>query len=239
MISNRDKNNNLKSSKIFCSTSTILSPKQYAVISPDTSIINCPLGINSQSIYITATLPSMPATEGTLVLTDRSGNVIDEIHYSNAWHHQQLTDLHNISLERIDPMTSSQSTDNWSSSASHNTAGWQNSQTINFENNELSRHFWLENSIFSPNNDGHQDQLIIHHNLPNTGYTITINAYTRHGAHICRITDNQLLGTQGYIRWDGENSDNQIITAGLYVLVIQATHTNGSKITQKLICIKI
>ena len=239
MLSNRDVDNNLHNSKIFCSTSSILPPQQYAVISPDTSAIHCPLSINPQSIYITATLPSMPATEGTLVLTDRSGNTIDEVHYSDSWHHPLLNDLHDISLERIDPMSSTQDPTNWHSSASHNTAGWLNSQTINNSNTQQDKYFWLDDPTFSPNNDGHRDHLIIHHNLPTAGYTLTIDAYTRHGAHICRITDNQLLSTQGYTLWNGTNSNYETIPAGLYVLVIQAIHPNNSKITQKLIVIKI
>lgn len=239
MLSNRDVDNNLHNSKIFCSTSSILPPQQYAVISPDTSAIHCPLSINPQSIYITATLPSMPATEGTLVLTDRSGNTIDEVHYSNSWHHPLLNDLHDISLERIDPMSSTQDPTNWHSSASHNTAGWLNSQTINNSNSQQNKYFWLGDPTFSPNNDGHRDNLIIHHNLPTAGYTLTIDAYTRHGAHICRIADNQLLSTQGYTLWNGTNSNYETIPAGLYVLVIQAIHPNNSKITQKLIVIKI
>ena len=259
MLSNRNVDNNLHNSKIFCSTSTLLPPQQYAVISPDTSAIHSPLGINPQSIYITATLPSMPATEGTLVLTDRSGNIIDEIHYSNSWHHSQLNDLHDISLERINPMSPTQDPANWHSSAlysppvlggepegeevdktlSHNTAGWLNSQTINNSNTQQDKYFWLDDPTFSPNNDGHRDHLIIHHNLPTAGYTLTIDAYTRHGAHICRIADNQLLSTQGYTLWNGTNSNYETIPAGLYVLVIQAIHPNNSKITQKLIIIKI
>lgn len=239
MLSNRDENNNLKGSKIFCSTSTILPPHRFAIISPDTNLINCPLGINPQSIYITATLPSMPATEGTLVLTDRSGNIIDEIHYSDSWHHSQLNDLHDISLERINPMSPTQDPANWHSSASHNTAGWLNSQTINNSNTQQDKYFWLDDPTFSPNNDGHQDHLIIHHNLPNAGYTITIDAYTRHGAHVCHVANNQLSTPQGYTLWDGTNKDNQTLPAGLYILVIQASHPKELKITQKLICIKI
>ena len=238
MLSNRDNDNNLKNSKIFCSTSKILPPRGFAVISPDTSTIHCALGVNPQSIYFVSTLPSMPATEESLVLTDRSGNIIDEIHYSDSWHHPLLTDLHDISLERIDPMAPTQSTDNWAS-ATHNTAGWQNSQNINLENNESSQHFWLENTTFSPDNDGHQDHLVIHHNLPDVGYTISIDAYTRNGAHVCHITDNQLSTPQSYTLWNGTNSNSETIPAGLSILVIQATHLNGSKITQKLICIKI
>lgn len=239
MISNRNTDNNLYNSKIFCTTSTILPPQQYTIISPDTSAIHCPLGINSQSIYITTTLPSMPATEGTLVLTDRGGNIIDELHYSDSWHHPLLNDLHDISLERINPMSPTQDPANWHSSASHNTAGWLNSQTINNSNSQQNKYFWLDDPTFSPNNDGHRDHLIIHHNLPTIGYTLTIDAYTRHGAHICCITENQLLPPQGYTLWNGTTNDNTIIPAGLYILVIQAIHPNRPKITQKIIIIKI
>ena len=252
MLSNRDGDNNLKNSKIFCTTSTILPPHLFAVISPDTSAIHCTLGLNPQSIYFVSTLPSMPATEGTLALTDRSGNVIDEVHYSNSWHHPLLTDLHDVSLERIDPMAPTQSADNWSScginsspkldegyAKSHNTAGWQNSHTINLENNESNQYFWLDESTFSPDNDGHADHLIIHHNLPDAGYVININAYTRSGAHVALITDNLIVAPQGHILWDGTNVHHSTIPAGLYVLVVQASNPNGSKITQKLICIKI
>ena len=238
MLSNRDDDNNLKSSKIFSATSSILPPHRFAVISPDTSAIHCALGVNPQSIYFVSTLPSMPASEGTLVLTDRSGNTIDEVHYSDSWHHPLLTDLHDISLERIDPMASTQSPDNWSS-ATENTAGWQNSQIINIENKESTQYFWLEDSRFSPDHDGHQDYLVIHHNLPDVGYTISIDAYTRNGAHACHITNNQLSAPQGYTLWNGTNSNSEIVPAGLYVLVVQAIHPNGSKITQKLICIKM
>ena len=239
MLSNRDANNNLKGSKIFCPISTILLPHQFVVISPDTSLINSPLGINSQSIYLTATLPSMPASEGTLVLSNRSGYVIDEIHYSDSWHHSTLTDLHNTSLERIDPMAPTQSTDNWQSSASHNTAGWLNSQTIDNSNAQQNKDFWLDNSTFSPNNDGHHDHLIIHHNLPAAGYTLTMDVYTRHGTHVSRITDNQLLGIHGYTLWDGTTINGTTIPIGLYIIVIQASHPNNYKITKKILCIRI
>jgi hypothetical protein len=239
MLSNRDENNNLKSSKIFCSTSTILPPHRFAVVSPDTSAIHCALGVNPRSIYFVSALPSMPAKEGTLVLSDRGGNIVDEIDYSDSWHHPQLSDSHDISLERIDSMAPTQSADNWSSCPIKNSAGWQNSQSIKIENEVSNRHFWLETNSFSPNNDGHQDHLIIHHNLPTAGYTMTIDAYTRHGAHVCHVANNQLSTPQGYTLWDGTNTHLETIPAGLYVLIIQASHPKELKITQKLICIKI
>ena len=241
MLSNRDDENNLNNSKIFCSSSTILPPQQYAIITPDTSSINCFLGINPQSIYITSTLPSMPATEGKLVLSDRGGNIIDEIHYNEKWHHPLLKDLHNISLERINPNEKTQDATNWhsaSSSVGYNTAGWENSQTVNNSFSSSQKHFWLKESTFSPNNDGYQDLLTIYHNLPTQGYTITIDAYTRNGTHINRIIDNQLSSPQGYTLWDGTFTDNSQAPIGLYILYIQAINPDKDKITCKLIAIK-
>jgi hypothetical protein len=242
MLSNRDEEGNLKSPKVVCSTSKIIPPHQYVVISPDTNMINCSLGINAQSIYINTTLPSMPAKEGKLVLSDRSGYVIDEVHYDEKWHHPTLKELHNISLERIDPMAQTQDKNNWHSASSlvgYNTAGWENSQTIENSNSESSKYFWLEEAIFSPNSDGDKDNLIVRYKMPMGSYNVSIDIYTRHGDHIGNVANNLLIGTEGYITWNGTTADGAIVPVGLYVIIIQATNPNGEKINKKFVAIKI
>ena len=242
MLSNRDEEENLKSPKVVCSTSKIIPPHQYVVISPDTNMIKCSLGINAQSIYINTTLPSMPAKEGKLVLSDRSGYVIDEVHYDEKWHHPTLKELHNISLERIDPMAQTQDKNNWHSASSlvgYNTAGWENSQTIENSNSESSKYFWLEEAIFSPNSDGDKDNLIVRYKMPMGSYNVSIDIYTRHGDHIGNVANNLLIGTEGYITWNGTTADGAIVPVGLYVIIIQATNPNGEKINKKFVAIKI
>jgi hypothetical protein len=242
MLSNRDEEGNLKSPKVVCSTSKIIPPHQYVVISPDTNMIKCSLGINAQSIYINTTLPSMPAKEGKLVLSDRSGYVIDEVHYDEKWHHPTLKELHNISLERIDPMAQTQDKNNWHSASSlvgYNTAGWENSQTIENSNSESSKYFWLEEAIFSPNSDGDKDNLIVRYKMPMGSYNVSIDIYTRHGDHIGNVANNLLIGTEGYITWNGTTADGAIVPVGLYVIIIQATNPNGEKINKKFVAIKI
>ena len=242
MLSNRDEGGMLKNSKIIVSDSRIVAPHTFIVVTTDTAMLKCSWGVNYESLYINMTLPSMAAKEGKLVLTDRSGRVIDEVHYSNAWHHPTLKDLHNVSLERIDPMGNTQEAENWQSASSavgYNTAGWENSQYFEDSESESDKSFWLDTNIFSPNNDGYEDWLIINYQLPQSGYTATIDIYTRHGAHVCKMADNRLIDTEGQITWDGTTKDGAMIPAGLYVIMVQATNEDGDKIEIKLIVIKI
>lgn len=241
MLTNKDSEGNINNIKLFCRTSTILQPQQIVILSTDTSKLNCMLGINYKSLYINTTLPSMPAKEGRIVLTDRGGTVIDEVAYSNQWHNPQLTRLQNIALERIDPMAPTQDANNWQSASSivnYNTAGWRNSQTIDNIISDTQENFWIEETTFSPNNDGNKDQLIINYQLPESDYTATIKAYTRNGNHVTNIADNTLLSPQGYIMWDGTSKQGNIIPAGLYVITIEATHINGNRIFKKIVIIK-
>ena len=242
MLSNRDEDGMLKSSKIVLSESRIVAPHTFAVVATDTSMLNCSRGINYESLYLNMKLPSMPSKEGVIVLTDRGGRVIDEVHYSNAWHHPTLKDLHNVSLERIDPMGNTQEAENWQSASAivgYNTAGWENSQHIEDSGSESDKAFWLEEETFSPNNDGHEDLLVINYLMPTAGYTVTIDAYTRHGAHVCRVADNMLIDSKGQVRWDGTTRDGAMVAAGLYVIVVRAANDDGDKIEIKLIVIKI
>ena len=242
MLSNKDEDGMLKSSKIVVSESRIVAPHTFAVVATDTSMLNCSRGINYESLYLNMKLPSMPSKEGVIVLTDRGGRVIDEVHYSNAWHHPTLKDLHNVSLERIDPMGNTQEAENWQSASAivgYNTAGWENSQHIEDSGSESDKAFWLEEETFSPNNDGHEDLLIINYQMPTAGYTVTIDAYTRHGAHVCRVADNMLIDSKGQVRWDGTTRDGAMVAAGLYVIVVRAANDDGDKIEIKLIVIKI
>ncbi len=242
MLSNRDEGGMLKNSKIIVSDSRIVAPHTFIVVTTDTAMLKCSWGVNYESLYINMTLPSMAAKEGKLVLTDRSGRVIDEVHYSNAWHHPTLKDLHNVSLERIDPMGNTQEAENWQSASSavgYNTAGWENSQYFEDSESESDESFWLDTNRFSPNNDGYEDWLIINYQLPQSGYTATIDVYTRHGAHVCKMVDNRLIDTEGQITWDGITKDGAMIPAGLYVIMVQATNEDGDKIEIKLIVIKI
>ena len=242
MLSNRDEEGLLKKPEIIVAESWIVAPHAFVVVTTDTAALNCDLGINYEALYINTTLPSMPAKEGVLLLTDRSGRVIDEVHYNDDWHHPMLNDLHNVSLERIDPMGNTQEAENWQSTSSavgYNTAGWENSQYFEDTGSESDKAFWLETNRFSPNNDGHEDLLVIKYQMPQSGYSATIDVYTRHGAHVCKVVDNMIIDTEGRITWDGTAKDGAMTPAGLYVIVVRATNENGVKIETKLIAIKI
>lgn len=229
--------------KPLSSDSKIIAPHHIAVITPEPQRLNVLSGINKSSLYITSSLPSFAATGGTVILISPSGHTIDSLRYSNRWHNNLLQDLHDISLERIDPHRSSNDSTNWhsaSSASGYNTAGWPNSQRIPGNTNRPhNKPFTTDQTHFSPNNDNYLDFLSISYTMPSTGYVLYIDVYTRSGSLVDRIIDNEILGISGKIEWDGTTVSGNTIPAGLYILNIQAINSSsGHSITQKIITIK-
>lgn len=240
-IANISENGEISKIKKISDTTLLLHPGQYVVLAPDTDAINCPAGRNSESLYIKNALPLFSSTTTSLVLFDEDTMIIDKIVYSLKWHTPNIEDIHNVSLERINPQGETQDSLNWHSAASvvgFQTAGFENSQMLKgFMSSEKS--FWLEGNTFSPDNDGFQDYLKIGYNLPKEGYLLTIKVYTRSGALVCTPYSNYLVPRTGVLTYNGSFDGNSaMIETGLYVMRIEGHHQSGDKYIENLVFIK-
>lgn len=109
-------------------TSYTLAPNSYVVIakSTDTSLF---VGITNK--IGTVTFPSFNVTSDPVYLYDNVGNVLDSIHYTNAWYNDGVKDDGGWSLELINPTLNSNclAQSNWTASNNSNggTPGVQNS----------------------------------------------------------------------------------------------------------------
>ncbi|MCK4749003.1 MAG: lamin tail domain-containing protein, partial [Bacteroidales bacterium] len=82
--------------------SRILGPGEYAVISRDIRHLMDAYELDVSGCWLeTKHLPGFPGSEGTIYLTERSGNLVDRAHYGNRMHLELLDDTKGISLERI------------------------------------------------------------------------------------------------------------------------------------------
>ena len=221
----------------------LIMPYGYSIISNNIDEINCILGKNDECIYQKITLPSFAGKSGNIVLTDEKGNVIDELTYSEKWHHGIISDNHNVSLERINTMGNTNDSLNWHSASSlynYQSGGWQNSHHRNTDEviENSKNYFRLNSTTFTPNNDGVNDLLILNYSLPDNGFLATITLYTRDGYEIGVLADNILLNQSGEWIWHGNNPNGGLIDAGLYILQISAYNLNGTKINTKIIFIK-
>lgn len=240
-IANIDEGGVISKVKKVSDTTLLLHPGQYVVLAPDTNEINCPAGRNSESLYLKNALPLFSSTTTSLVLFDEDTMFVDRIVYSLKWHTPDIEDIHNVSLERINPEGETQDSLNWHSAAStvgYQTAGFENSQMLK-EVEAGEKRFWLEENIFSPDNDGFQDYLKIGYNLPEEGYLLTVRIYTRSGALVCTPYSNYLVPRSGVLTYNGTFEGNSaMIETGIYVMKIEGHHRSAKKCVEIMTFIK-
>ena len=63
-----------------------------------------------------------------------------------------------------------------------------------------------------------------------------IKIFDSNGRFAKSLSINELLGTEGVLRWQGERTDGTKAVVGIYILVIDITFSDGMITRQKLPC---
>ena len=193
-------------------------PGEYKVISTNKYDLTNAFHTSEDNICLVNDFPSLPDDMGTVILADEQGNILDEVSYHHEWHNPFITEESGIALERLDPSKFSNDGSNWTSASSllKGTPGKMNSQNI--ASGSWSGGISVEQTIFSPDNDGIDDQLIIKYGFKEPGMMGNIRVYNVHGYAIINLMNNQLLPSTGWARWDGQDSKGQKCPPGLYII---------------------
>jgi hypothetical protein len=189
--------------------------KQYPLISPG-MIIEVP-GFQSLS-----------NDGGVITLSDSTGLQIDKAGFNPSMHFQMLRLTAGVSLERIDPDKPSEAKDNWQSAAE--TAGFSTPGKINSQHisqNPLPFSFILEPEQFTPDNDGKDDELIIHYKPEKPGSMMTLTIFDIKGRLIRRLVSNVLLASENTFSWDGFKDDHTKAPAGIYIVYAEVYNAAG------------
>jgi hypothetical protein len=183
-------------------------------------------------------LPTYSNDEGVVILISKANEVSDRFDYDADMHFPLLTDDKGVSLERLDFDRETNDYTNWHSAAENigfATPGYENSQhqPADEPNNTLG----VDPEIFSPDQDGYNDLLNISYELPEPGYVGTILIYDSKGRLARRLMNNELLGPDGTISWDGTNDLNEKSRIGIYIIFFSAYSTGGDVIKEKVTCV--
>ncbi len=235
-----DETNQYKSIDRICNTQLILQANQYLLLSENTAKIcsNYQCKNADAKLVDFAKMPALPDDEGNLLIVNMIGKIVDSLKYSEGWHFPLLSDKEGVSLERINFTSSPRLMDNWHSAAS--VVGFATPGYLNSQSNPLSapaQYFSLQNKTVSPDDDGFEDVLILNYQLPKQDYATTIQIYDLEGRLVRQWINNETLGTNGFLSWNGTDYNQQKAAIGLYVLHIECTHPDGSKIREKLSCV--
>lgn len=163
--------------------------------------------------------PSYPDNEGTVVLLNGQGAVLDEFYYNEKLHFPLISNRDGISLERLDVDQPAGDVVNWysaSSVAGFATPGYANSQQSG--KRVMAGSLSVQPEVFSPDNDGRDDQAFISYNFTSPGKVANITVFDAAGRPVRSLVRSQLLGNAGRFNWDGLSDEKQALRPGFYVI---------------------
>ena len=194
-----------------------------------------PFSVGSSIVELDG-MPSYNNDEGTVVLLDPEGEMVDRFDYNEDYHFELLDDLNGVSLERIRFDQATNDANNWHSAAESQyfgTPGYLNSQSL--MSGMAQGSFSLDSEIFSPDNDGYQDVLSLNYELEQAGYLANIRIYDKTGRELRHWIQNELLGTQGVLNFDGIDDNGEKLRVGTYLMVVEYFDLEGNVNSEKLV----
>lgn len=204
-------------------------PGEYVVLSKDSKMVMREYFSPNPTAFVDmVTLPSYSIAAGTVVILTPWYTILDEFSYTDKMYFALLNTTDGVSLERVNPDLPASNTDNWHSaaqSAGFATPGYQNSQFMASPQSEDE--IVVTPAIFSPDNDGFNDQLSIACNFSQPGYAITVRIFDSNGRMVRQLVKNQPAGTGNTYFWDGLADDRTKAPIGIYILHIEVFNTTG------------
>ncbi|MCH2199022.1 MAG: lamin tail domain-containing protein [Flavobacteriales bacterium] len=215
----------------------IIYPGEYFVFTESVSGVTAfyPNAAETAIIEV-ADLPTYSNNSGVVVLTDSLFTISDRVPYDDSQHYPLLDDTEGVSLERLSAERYSDDETNWHSAASIEgfaTPGYMNSQ---FDQAMSESVVSASPEVFSPDNDGFEDNLLISYNLGRAGFTGNIQIFDDGGRFIRRLANNETLGMEGTLSWNGITDHGEKAPIGIYVIIFEVFHPDGEVIFEKLVC---
>jgi flagellar hook assembly protein FlgD len=80
---------------------------------------------------------------------------------------------------------------------------------------------------FSPNGDGYLDEAQLYFKCEGGASVITLDIFSAKGEKIRSLAEYDYSAEQGYFTWDGFNSEGQLLSAGIYIAVLEYYNDQG------------
>ena len=182
------------------------------------------------------TLPSLPDNEGNLTLLWSDGTVnvvVDAFDYDEDYHNVLLSsgDRDGVALERLNMHQPSNMASNWISAAKQSiglsgTPTQPNSQKSS-PMPGAKELLTMPINRLSPDGDGREDFLEIRYNTPASGYAASMTVFDSWGIPVRQLIRQTLIGTNGNLRWEGDDDAGSLVRPGIYVLFMEIFSPEG------------
>lgn len=215
--------------RVITNDPLLLLPGQYILLTPDPGDIATRYPQSRTDRFLIVSLPNYVNTRGTVVLAATDNSVLDLFRYDDELHFTLVNNTEGYSLERVDPDRPTSDPTNWQTAADiagRATPGFRNSQysPAPRPTGELT----IDPAIFSPDNDGYQDLLTISYRMQESGYVGNLTIHDLAGRVARRLLENQLLGMEGAVSWDGVMDGGEKGRMGPYIVVFEVFDLAGN-----------
>jgi len=192
---------------------------------------------DEKSVFHADRLPVLPDDGGTLILYDRSLNVIDRVDYSPGMHMIFLSGTEGVALEKVSPALASDVASNWHSASGecgYGTPGAPNS--MNIEDSGEAGGLSLSSGRISPDGDGFEDLVSVGVFPGGEGNVITVTIFSDRGYQVRRLAERVTADEGARFVWDGLSDTGARLPAGLYIVIAESFNTAGSSRRWKKVC---
>ena len=219
-------------------SSFIIPPETYSLLSENIESIRLVYEVpDTANIIEFPTIPSFVNSGAQVALIYEDSLIVDQVSYSDDLHYPLLDNSKGVSLEKVEPSLRGDNINNWHSASTVvlATPGFENSQF----NSSLARLnnqdvLELESSVFFPNGDGYKDYLQINYTTNDNGYTANLYIYDLEGRLVLHLVKGEILGVDGFLRWDGIDDSGRKSKTGVYVLYAELFNTAGDIVKSRI-----
>ncbi len=185
-----------------------------------------PACVNTAMVQV-SDLPTLGDRQGSIVLVEPMGSIVDELQYNESMHHPLLTDLNGISLERASPYEPTNQPNNWYSAdenSGYATPGKQNSQGIQ---TPVVLGITVAPKLISPLSGIYPAYTRISFHLDKPGNTGSIKIFNSRGHVVKNLVNNTVLPVTGSFQWDGTDDSTMRVPMGYYIVLFQVVEQHG------------
>lgn len=214
---------------------SLLYPKQYLLITE--SLENVRDFYDYPADILAVELPVMPTLTNTLgsivLINNQTDGIVDEFSYTEKMHDSSIVNKKGVALERIDVDGLTNSESNWKSASSlvgYGTPGYANSQRRVLTDLEK---LGPAVNIVTIDPDNYQ----INYRFLNHGNRCSILIFNTLGKLVKTIANNELLGTEGAVSWNGRSENGQKLHPGIYLIQMKVVSTSGEVTRYNLKCL--
>ncbi|KAF5064193.1 Lamin Tail Domain protein [anaerobic digester metagenome] len=207
----------------------LMFPGEYLVLTKDPDLVRAEYFTPNPGGFVSmSSFPSYANDLGTVVLLTPWEIILDEFTYNSSMHFALLNTTDGVSLERVNFDRPAAEPGNWHSAAQNvgfATPAYQNSQFMKAP--DSGDEVLISPEIFSPDNDGYNDQLSIVCNFTEPGYSVTIRIFDSNGRPVRLLVKNEPAGTGNQFMWDGITDKREKAPIGIYIIHVEVFNLGG------------